>query len=140
MQYFIDTNIFLRVLVKEDETVFNDCYRFLEKIKANEIEAVTTSLILAEIVWTLSSYYEFSQKKVAQSVRGVINLKGLRIIDKYNHFSALRLFEDKQVKYIDTLIASIEDIQMGRWTVVSYDKDFDKLGIKRVEPSKIITP
>ncbi|MFH1602172.1 MAG: PIN domain-containing protein [Candidatus Shapirobacteria bacterium] len=139
MKYFIDTNIFLRVLIKENEAVFNDCLRFLQKVKAGKIKAITASLVLAEIAWALSSYYEFAPRKVALSVRGILNLKGLNIMDKYDHLLALQLFESKKVKYIDALLASIKEIQTGKWTIVSYDKDFDKLKIKRLEPKKIIS-
>lgn len=138
MRYFIDTNVFLRVLVKEDERSFNECCQLLELIKTNKIKGVISSIILAEIVWTLSSYYKFSKQKVAQAVRSVINLRGLQIIDRFDHRQSLNFYEKKNVKYIDSLIASIKDIKEKRWIVVSYDKDFDKLEIVRKTPSEVI--
>jgi len=134
MKYFIDTNVFLRVLIKEDNKTFNDCYQFLKKIKSGKLTGLTASLVLAEVSWTLLSYYKFPQKKVIQAVRGIINLKNLKISDNYDHFLALKLWEAKKAKYIDTVIASIRQIQTKEWIIVSYDKDFDKLGVKRLEP------
>ena len=137
MKYFIDTNIFLRILIKENKKAFSDCSAFLEKVKTNKIKAVTASLVLAEIAWTLSSYYKFPQKKVAQAVKSVVNLRNLKIIDGYDHLLALELFENSRVKFIDAYIASIQKIQLKKWTIVSYDKHFDKLGVKRIEPKKV---
>lgn len=137
MRYFVDTNIFLRTLIKENEKSFTECYRFLQAVKTNKIKAVTSTIILAEIVWTLSSYYIFPKEKITQAIRSIINLRGLKIIDKFNHLKAIELFEKKQVKYIDTLISSMEKISQRQWIVVSFDHDFDKLGITRKEPKEI---
>lgn len=136
-KYFLDTNIFLRALIKENKTSFKDCCQLLKMIKLNQIKAVTASLILAEIVWTLSSYYQFPKKKVVRAIKGIINLRGLKIVDNYSPLISLDLFSQKKVKYIDTLIVSIEEIQTKKWAVVSYDKDFDKLRVTRKEPREI---
>lgn len=136
-KYFIDTNIFMRTLIKENKTSFENCYQLLRMVKLGKIKALTASLILAEIVWTLSSYYQFPKENVIQAIKGIISLRGLKIIDNYNPPFSLNLFSQKKVKYIGALIASIEEIQTKKWIVVSYDKDFDKLGVTRKEPEEI---
>ncbi|MGB6839051.1 MAG: PIN domain-containing protein [Microgenomates group bacterium] len=138
MKFFVDTNIFLRTLIREDEETYQDCYKFFEFVKLNKIKAVTSHIVLAEIAWTLSSYYGFSKKKVAQALKGIINLRGLAFSDSYQALSALDMFEQKPVKFIDALLASIKEIKEKKWKVVSYDRDFDKLGVVRIEPKEII--
>lgn len=138
MKYFIDTNIFLRLLIKEDEKTYSQCYKLLSAIKTNQIKAVTSSITLAEIVWTLLSYYKFPKRKVVQAVKSILNLKELKIIDAYNQFVSLELFDKYTVKYIDTLIASVKEIADKKWIIVSYDRDFDKLAIERKEPHEIL--
>lgn len=137
-KYFLDTNIFLRTLIEEDATSFEDCFQVLILVKTNKIKAVTASLILAEVAWTLSSYYRFPKRKVVRALKSIINLRGLKIIDNYNSFISIELYSRKNVKYIDTLIASIKEIEAKKWVVISYDKDFDKLGLIRKEPKEII--
>ncbi|MFC1790273.1 PIN domain-containing protein [Patescibacteria group bacterium] len=137
MIYFIDTNIFLRVLVKEDKVSFQESKLFLRKVKEGKVRAVTGSLILAEVAWTLASYYQFSKKDVVESLEGIINLPKLKVIDSYRHQLALKLFKEMKVKYIDSLVASANGFQKGEWWIISYDRDFNKLGVKRVEPGKI---
>jgi uncharacterized protein len=138
MKYFVDTNIFLRVLIKENENQFLECISFITAIKENKIKAFTSSIILAEIVWTLSSYYKFEKEKVVMAVKSILNIHGLKIIDKFNHIVAITLYENQSVKYIDALIASIPQIQQKKVTVVSYDRDFDKLKVIRKEPKDIL--
>lgn len=137
MKYFIDTNIFLRTLIKEDEESFKECYSLLEAVKQGKVKAITAHIVLAEVAWTLTSYYGFSKAKVTQALEGIINLGGLRIIDGYQARISLELFKKERVKYIDTLIASIKGIQDKKLSVVSYDREFNRLGVLRKKPSEV---
>lgn len=134
MQYFVDTNIFLRTLIKEDEVQFNKCRILLQQIKENKIKAYTNTLVLAEVVWTLTSYYQFSKSSVIQALRSIINLRGLKVVDNYDYLTALELFEKYSVKYIDTLIASDKQVYSKKATIVTYDQDFKKLPVLYKEP------
>lgn len=138
MEYFIDTNIFIRVLHKENEKLFRECLLLLQSIKENKIEAYTGTVVLTEVVWTLSSFYKISKAKIIEGLRGIININGLKILDNYKQSLALTLFEKHSVKYIDALIASNKDIYSKKICIVSYDSDFDKLKVLRREPKEVI--
>lgn len=136
--YFIDTNIFLRALIDDHKTQHKDTIAFLRQIKMNSQSAVTAGLVLAEIAWTLKSYYGLTRKEVATSLYGIHNLRGLRIVDSYNYSQALEQYTLHNVKYIDTVIASIPEVADKTWCVISYDTDFDKLNVIRKEPGEVI--
>ena len=135
--YFIDSNVFLRVLVKEDETSFRSCVKLLEKVNIKKMQALTSDLVLAEVSWVLNSYYDFSKAKVISALEGIVNLTGLKIKNTTDISTAIDLYKNNKVKFIDALIASDKMFALNG-IVISYDKDFDKLGIKRKEPDQII--
>lgn len=137
-KYFIDTNIFLRTLLRDDEKTFNDCLEFLKRIKENNIVALTSNLILAEINWTLLKVYKFPKERVLVGLTSVLKLSNLKVTDDFDSYLAKEIYEKFPVKFIDALIASNPAIFNKEVAVVSYDKDFDKIGVKRMEPSKII--
>jgi len=131
-----------KVFIKAEKDHLNElsweaCCRFLEAIKKNQIKGMTASLILAEVGWTLTSYYQFPKEKVIKALRAIVNLRGLKLIDGYDHLLALEFYDKLPVKYIDSLIASIKQINHRKWTIVSYDRDFDRLGVLRQEPEQI---
>lgn len=136
-KYFIDSNIFLRTIVKENESQYLACKLVFESIKRNKFQAVTCNLVLAEVVWVLQSYYRKTRKQIIEALRAIINLRGLEIVRKQDYHLTLDLYERFGVKYIDAAIASIEAVQQGKWPVITYDKDFDKLGVIRKEPGQI---
>ena len=127
VSYFIDTNIFLRVLIEEDPIAHEQCIRLLELVKRNKLKAQTGTIVLAEVMWTLLSHYKLSKQKATDSVLSILNLRGLKIVDNYDHRLAVNLFSKYSVKYIDCLIASDLQIHNKQTTIVSYDNDFKKL-------------
>lgn len=133
-KYFVDSNIFLRFLIKDDEQKFKRCQQFFEDVEAGKIKIIISPLVLAEIVWVLGSFYKFGKQKILQALQAIILLKNLKIRDKSDIIAALALFEQTEAKFIDCLIASDRDLQAKKYVLISYDDDFDKLGIKRNEP------
>ena len=137
-RYFVDTNVFLRTLIREDEKAFKDCRNFLTAIKNNKIDGITSNFVLTEIVWTLASYYNFPKKNIVRAIESIINLSGLKIVNGCDIKYALALYKKKSVKFVDALLASIEELKNKEWVIVSYDKDFDKLGVVRKEPDTLV--
>ncbi|MBU4299455.1 PIN domain-containing protein [Patescibacteria group bacterium] len=137
--YFIDTNIFLRVLVEEDKKTFKECFQILKAIKEGKIRAFTASLILAEANWVLGGFYNFPKSEITVALKSILSLKGLKIVDKYNFYSAISLYDNFSIKFIDALIASHHLIHDKKSIIISYDKDFDKIGeVTRKEPNEIL--
>lgn len=137
MQYVIDTNVFLRVLVEEDEASFQAGLQLLENIKQKKCTACIPGIVLSEIVWTLHSFYEFPKPQVVQALQSILNLRGITIVDDYNYPVALDLYQHHSVKYVDACIVSLPVIQENGATIISYDHDFDKLGVERKEPQAL---
>ncbi len=138
MKYVIDTNIFLRVLINENEKVFQDCVNLIKMIKKNQIQAVMPGIVLSEVVWTLGSYYKFPKKEVLKAVESILNLSGLEVFDEYDYRASLQLYRKKNVKYIDTCICTFPELITKKWTIISYDKDFDQLGVVRKQPEEVM--
>lgn len=137
-KYFIDSNIFLRTLVKDDEERFRDCVNFLKEVRGGKLRVCTSNLILAEINWTLLKFYEFPKKAATKGLGSILSLKNLKIFDNFDPILALELYKNYPIKFIDCLIASNPKIFNRKAILVSYDKDFDKLKVKRVEPSDLL--
>lgn len=135
--YFIDTNVFLRTLINDNESSFNECVSFLELVKNGQIKAQTSCLVLSEVSWTLSSFYNAGKDKVVESLYSIVNLKNLKFAEKFNSNFGVQIYEQNNIKLTDAFIASHPKIQSKEMVIVSYDKDFDKLGVVRKDPGEI---
>jgi len=136
MTYYLDTNIFLRFLVPDNETMYRECAAVFALIEGKKIKAVSSSLVFAEIVWTLQSFYKFPRAKVAAALQ-IFAKSGIAFDNRTDVLHALESYEAHSVKFIDTLIASNPLLRAKKVTLVSYDKDFDKLNVQRIEPREL---
>ena len=130
-EYLIDTNIFLEVLLEQQEK--ESCLNLLEKIETGEIRAVITSFSLHTIAIILEKLKGIESYK--QFLEVIINFNGLMIyfttpedeieICKISQHFALS-FDDAMHYYI---------AKKFNLKLVSLDADFDKTDIHRVIPS-----
>lgn len=136
-KYLIDTNVFLRVFVRENERAYQSSKKLLEACRAGLIKAATHDLVLAELIWTLQKVYKQPKQVATELVESVINLRGMEIVSGLDRQSALFLYKTLPVKYIDACLASINQVSKKEWVIVSYDSDFKKLPVIWQKPEEI---
>ncbi len=136
--YFLDSNIFLRLMVKDDRKKVNDCEALIKAVEQGRLSALTSPIVLAEIVWVGQSFYKMPKEQIIEALRGICGIKRLEIKDYSVFILALELFHTHRVKFIDALIASQPAVSRQEMIVMSYDHDFDKLGVRRKEPNEIV--
>lgn len=131
---FVDTNIFLRYLTGDDPLKYDKCKEVLKKTVKGQIALATSSMVIAELVWTLLTYYKVSKADVIEKISIIISTDNLHIPDKDIIADALVLYSRKNIDYIDAYNAVFMKCH-GLNGIYSYDTDFDIVeGIKREEP------
>ncbi len=131
---FIDTNIFLRYLTKDDPVQYPRCRNLFKKAQNGEMLLVTSTLVIAELIWTLSSHYQVAKEQIIEKVSIIVGSAAVQIPDKEIIAEALVIYARKNVDYIDAY-NSILMRQLGLKEIYSYDQDFDKLEtVQRLEP------
>lgn len=131
---FADTNIFLRYLTRDDPVKYGRCRDIFKKAIEGKILLATSGMVIAELIWTLLSYYKVPKSEIVEKISIIINMENLYIPDEKIITDALVLYSRKNIDYIDaynTVLMKNHRIN----EIYSYDKDFDVVeGIKRKEP------
>ena len=128
---WIDSNIFLRYWNGQDDAVV-----FLNKLKTGKTKYIVSAYVLSELEWVMRSFYKESKSDIVEFIESIMGIDNLIIENKVNIEKAMRIFEQYNIKLIDSIIA--EAMNTGD-EIVSYDHDFDKLpDIKRIEPKSLI--
>lgn len=133
---FLDTNIFLRFLTRDEPVQAEACRRLFERAEAGEVQLTTSHLALAEIVWTLESYYRLKREDIAGTLRDLLAMTSLRIERRKMIREAISLYAATKVDFIDAYHAAH---LRGRKIagICSFDRDFEVLGITRFEPDDV---
>jgi len=137
--YFLDTTIFLEALVSGTSRKAHDCTCLLKQIRDTEWhDAWTSSLVIAQTELVCQEVYGLHRKDIDDIIRGILGMRNLRILQKVDIRMALDLYEKHKVKFTSALVASNAILAGDHVCIVSYDKDFDTMGLKRLEPKEIL--
>lgn len=136
MTRFVDTNIFLRYLTRDDPRKAEACLRLLKQAEANEVTLTTSETIIAEVVFVLASprLYNLPRQDVHARLTPLLTLEGLKLPQRSKFLRALDLYAAHRIDFEDALtIAETEQGQIEE--LYSYDTDFDSVaGVTRLEP------
>ena len=123
---FVDTNVLIRVWEAKPEFV-----TWLKRLSENRKIVYVPSVVVAEVIWVLTSFYKISRLEIKSFVDTISNTECLKIATKHDIYKAISLYESSNVKFTDCMIAGYLD---ENDTIISEDRDFDKLsGTKREE-------
>jgi predicted nucleic acid-binding protein len=131
---FVDTNVFLRYLTKDDLSKYERCREMFKKALGGEIAIATSWMVIAELIWTLLSYYKVPKAEVIEKVSVILGTENLFIPDKDVLADALVLYARRNIDFIDAYNAVFMKYK-GLREIYSYDEDFETIGdIERKEP------
>ncbi len=134
MKKFIDTNIFLRYLTRDDPVKYEKCRELFKKAVEGKAPLSTSGIIIAELIWTLLSYYKVPKADVIEKISIIVATEGLYMPDKDIITDALVLYGRQNVDYIDAYNAVFMRYHKMN-EIYSYDGDFDRVeGVRREEP------
>jgi uncharacterized protein len=133
---FVDTNIFLRHLTKDDPEKAPACCELFRLAQQDKIKLTTSESVIAEVVYVLSSKntYNLSNEEIKKRLVPILSLRSLKLEHRETLLKALDLYGVYKLDFEDCLcVAHMERQQLQE--IYSYDQDFDrKENVKRVEP------
>lgn len=132
---FIDTNILIRILVKDDDIKRKACEKLLEKAKRKEVILYILPVAIIEIVWVLEKYYKLDKNVIRELVEAILNTPELKCEMEGVFKKAIKSYEEKNIKFADAVMG-YWGIERGFSIVYTYDeKDF-----KRIEGLEVKRP
>jgi len=131
--YLIDTCIFLEILLDQDKAL--DSEKLIQKIRNSEIKAYVTSFSLHSIEVILSRFNKLSALEMF--LEDILTMANLEIIyaNIVDEIKIVKLMKNLKLDFDDSVqyyFAKTKSLKL-----ISFDRDFDKSGIERIEPHKV---
>ncbi|KAA0241487.1 MAG: PIN domain-containing protein [Candidatus Brocadia sp. AMX2] len=117
----IDTNLLVRYLINDDQKKAEAVDNLLDKAMKGEVRIVVPSVVIAELVWVLESFYQMKADTILELVEAIVNTTGLDVTDKLTVISALRLYKNRNIDFIDAWIIEFAK-ERGIKTIYTFDK------------------
>lgn len=122
--FILDTNVVLRFLLADDPKQSPKSKALFELAEKGKIKLVLSPVILAELVWTLHSFFEFPRQEIATKLRGLLLHDGIALAELEIALRALDSFGRVNVDFPDCYAAALASA--NGYPVTSYDRDFRK--------------
>jgi len=98
---FVDTNVFLRFFIRDVESFYQKAKELFEKTEKGELKLETSDLVIAEIVWVLESYYDFSKIEVKEVINTILETKNIKVANHARVKDAIELYASGKMDFID---------------------------------------
>lgn len=134
---FLDTNVIVRYLVKDDQVKAEACFQLFKKLEQGTEELTTCEAVIAEVVYVLSSraLYGLNHEEIRARLTPILTLKGLRLPQKRLYLKALDLYAIYSFLDFEDALCVVHMENEDTKELYSYDTDFDRIpGIRRIEP------
>jgi predicted nucleic-acid-binding protein len=123
--FFIDTNVLLRFLLNDHQDLSPKAKSIFLKAQEGKIEIYLDEIVVAEAVWTLSSYYQIKKEKIIETLEKLISQNWIINPRKKLILESLLLYKSKNIHYIDAWIFVVnKNIKTKLFT---FDKNLAKL-------------
>lgn len=124
-QFVVDTNVFLRFLLKDVLSQYKKAERLFREAKSGKIELIVPQIVIFEIAFALEKYYEFGKKEVIANLQTIIATVYLKIQDREIFAQALKLYSVGNLSLTDCFLVSY--VKTTITTLFSFDKRLLKL-------------
>ncbi|HYI16795.1 MAG TPA: PIN domain-containing protein [Thermomicrobiales bacterium] len=137
MATFIDANVLIRHIAADHPVHSPAAKQLIAEIEAGQLAVWTTDLIIAEVVWVLTSrsLYSMSRNLVQDTLIPIIELQSLHLDGKRLYRRVFEIFVSTNVDFIDAVHAARVE-QLDPPHLFSFDRDYDRVpSVVRIEPT-----
>jgi predicted nucleic acid-binding protein len=118
----LDTNVLIRFFTGQPAAMAERARAIVAQADAGQILLQISSLIVAETIYTLESYYEMPKADVCQKMLAFLRSRGIAPLEPAIITDALERYRFLPVHFADAYLAS--SAAVSGTPVFSFDKDF----------------
>ncbi len=100
-----DANVILRFLTKDPLDLAERSARLMARAAKGEFSLYISALVLAEILWVLKSFYQYSLTDIARAIVPLVSAPGIGADDRELIIRAFGLSRDWNVDFVDSYLA-----------------------------------
>lgn len=129
----LDANVIIRFLRADHKEHSAKATVLFEQAEQGSVRLVLHEVVVAEVIWVLTSFYECARKDVADTLLPLVRHGGIECENATVVCDALERYKKHNVDFMDCLLAA-HSAKKG-YAVSSFDRDFKKFkDVKTVVP------
>jgi predicted nucleic-acid-binding protein len=130
--WWVDANVLLRFLTGDPPELAGRASGLLEGAERDGVPLRVHSVVVAETVWVLESFYGYSKGEISGALIPLLEHPALRVEGARAVIGALQTMASSNVDFADALLAATA--RSHGEGVASFGNDFRKLDVEWREP------
>ncbi len=131
----IDTNLLVRYLTGDDAVKAGAVRRLLVRAGKGEVRLLVPSVVIAELVWVLQSFYKLERSEIVSLLNAILHTAGLDVGERGLVTRAVGLYGATAVDFIDAWVAAYAQTSGARAIYT-----FDRKHFRDCEAVEVIHP
>jgi len=124
-KYIVDTNVFLRFLLKDNKKYFNQAQKYFIQAKEHKITLILLPSIVFEIDYVLKGVYSLSRKESANILSSLVKSPDLEVKERKILIETTEKYKKVNIDLVDIYLSETAKQQKAK--ILSFDKDFKKI-------------
>lgn len=116
----LDTNIILRFFREDHPQHVKQVKNLFQQAEKGTIDCYVDPVVLAEVVWTLASFYNVNRSEITSKLEILLVQKWMVNEHKQTLLSALRQYQETNLDYIDCWLLAVS--QEHNFPIETFDK------------------
>lgn len=126
---FVDTNYFLRFLLRDVHNQHLEVKNLFLLASEGKTDLITSTIVIFEIYWALSSYYEKNKNDIVKVLQKILNLNFIKLDERQILLDSVVLFNKTSLDLEDcynVCYAKSKGIRSFKTFDKKLDKEFGK--------------
>ena len=125
----VDTDILINFLTGKDVESIEKLFRSLE---AKKMKILLPAEVILELVLLLEKEFNWQREDIYKVIYTLLNDPLFKSFEKDELINAIKIYKDSGISFTDAMKIMYEDVD----EIISYNKDFQKAGIRLRKPTK----
>ncbi|MGO9271657.1 MAG: PIN domain-containing protein [Terriglobia bacterium] len=132
-EVLLDTNVILRHALADDPAHQQQARRLFEQAGEGKLRLLVPSLVIAQVVWTLESFYRASREYIAGLLRALLATPGVTAIEPRVASRCIEIYRAHNLEIVDAYL-----VALAEETKTSVLATFNKRDLRRFPHLKLI--
>ncbi len=124
MNNILDTNIILRYLIGDSETLHKKAVDIFKKAESGELKILIKVVVVAEVCFVLESFYKKSLDEIASTMEVLLSQKWIQVEDRKGLLGMWINYRNKR-HFVDSYLLSTA--RVNKYKILTFDKEIGKI-------------
>ena len=123
-EVLLDTNVILRHALGDVPSHRNQARRLFEEAGEGTLRLLVPSLVVAQVVWTLESFYRASREYIVGLLQALLASPGVEAIEPRVAARCLEIYRAHNVEIVDAYLVALAEDTKTRVLATFNKRDF----------------